>query len=421
MKSKEKSPLMFKGEQKLLDFLGGHLYLLALIVITVIAIAVRVILLDYQSGDAYYFLLPWYETIKTEGFKALSHQVGDYNMLYQFLVAIFTLLPLKALHAYKLFTIIFDFLLAALAARIVYKNADDHHQLKAVIAYGCVLLSPLVIFNGALWAQCDAVYTFFCILSLYMMYKDRYLGSMILFGVAMAFKLQAIFILPILLFCYFRKKKFSILYFLICPAVMIFCSLPGLLQGRKITEVFTIYFSQTSTYKSMSMNYPSFWTLFQDKALDTEERFGMFSKIAVILTVALLIFYLLIWYKKKITLNYGNFFSISLLVVYTCVLFLPSMHERYGFLYEILALFVALKYYRTIPILLLTYSVSIMAYGLYLFTTPTNIIYISLMNLAAYAAYAIYLNRQILKNNDTDTTEIYRASAKLANTANKQK
>lgn len=412
MNKKEKSSLMFSGEQKLLSFLGSHLYLIALVVITVLAIVARGLLMDYQSGDAYFFLLPWYDTIKTEGFSALSHQVGDYNMLYQFLVFIFTLLPIKALHAYKMFTIVFDFALAALAARIVYQSSDKHQQLKSVIAYAAVLLSPLVLFNGALWAQCDSVYTFFCVFALYMMYKDRYLSSMILFGVAMAFKLQAIFILPLLLFCYFVKKKFSVLYFLIVPAVMIFFSLPGLLQGRKLTQVFTIYFNQTSTYQSMSMNYPSFWTIFQDKAMDEADKFAIFSKIAIILTVAILMVYLLIWYKKKVKLTYGNLFSMALLIVYTCVLFLPSMHERYGFLYEILGLLIALKYYRTIPILALTYTVSIMAYSLYLFTNTTNIAHISILNLVAYVAYAVYLNRQILKDADGDTAETYSVAVK---------
>lgn len=393
---------IFNSEQKVLSFLGNHLCIIALVVITVMAIAARFVLRNFQSGDAYYFLLPWYETIKQQGFSALSHQVGDYNMLYQFLVAIFTILPMKALYAYKLFSLIFDFLLAVAAAHIVYKNTEDHRQLKAVVMYACVLFSPLVLFNAALWAQCDVVFTFFCVLSLYMMYKDSYIASMILFGVAMAFKLQAIFLLPLLLFCYLRKKKFTFLYFLIVPAVMIFLSLPGLLHGRKITEVFTNYFSQTSTYKSMSMNYPSFWTMFQDKALDSEDRFAMFSTLAVLLTIAILIVYLLIWYKKKVALSYENLFSMGVIVVYTCVLFLPSMHERYGFLYEILALFVAFRYYRTIPILLLTYSVSITAYGLYLFPNTTNIAVLSFLNMAAYVAYSVYLNRQMLKEADGD-------------------
>ena len=406
---KNRTPLAFSGEQKFLGFLGDHLYLIALAVITVMAIVIRSFLMEYQSGDAVYFLLPWYDTIKQQGFSALAHQVGDYNMLYQFLVAVFTCLPIKALHAYKLFSVIFDFSLAVLGARIIYKNASSHQQLKSVVMYACILLSPLVVFNSALWAQCDVVYTFFCVFSLYEMYKDKYLASMLLYGVAMAFKLQAIFILPFLLFCYFVKKKFSFLYFLTIPAVMIVLSFPGLVQGRKITEVFTIYFSQTSTYQSMSMNYPSFWTVFQDKTLNAADKFAVFSKVAVVLTVGILLVYLLIWYKKKVKLNFDNFFSMAFLVVYTCVMFLPSMHERYGFLYEILALILAFRYYKTIPMLLTMYSVSMMAYGLYLFTSGTSLILLSLLNLAVYAAYAFYLNRQLLKDAVSDTAEAFPA------------
>ncbi len=396
----KKSPLVFRGEQRFLSFLERHIYIIALAAITILAVVVRSVLIDYVSGDAYYFLLPWYETMKPQGFAALSQQVGDYNMLYQFFVALFTYLPIDPLHAYKLFSIIFDFCLAILAAWIIYKNASSHPQLKAVVMYACVLLSPLVVLNSACWAQCDVIYTFFCVFSLYMMCKDKYLASMILFGVAMAFKLQAIFILPVLLFCWFYKKKFSFLYFLTVPAVMILLSLPGLLHGRKISEVFTIYFNQTSTYQAMSMNYPSFWTLFQNGSLNEASKYGMFSKVAVILTLGIVMVYLLIWLKKRVVLNWENLFSMAFLVVYTCVLFLPSMHDRYGYLYEILALFLAFRYYKTIPMLLLTYSVSVIAYGLYLFTFGANLALISFLNLVAYALYAIYLNKQMLKQTE---------------------
>ena len=402
-----RSPLAFPAEQRVLSFLERHLYLIAFAVITILALVIRRFLIGYVSGDAYHYLLPWYEEIKDAGgFAGLAKPVGNYNMFYQFWIALFTYLPIRPLFAYKLFSILFDFLLAALGARIIYKNASSRPRLKAVVMYAAILLSPLVFLNSSYWAQCDGIYAFFCVFSLYEMVKDKYAASMLLFGAAMAFKLQAIFILPVLLFCWFYKKKFSCLYFLLVPAVMVILSLPGLVQGRKLTEVFSVYFVQIKTYKQMSLNYPSFWTLFQESSLNAPGKYAMFSRVAIVLTVGILLVYLIIWLKKRVRLNFANLFSMAFLVVYTCVLFLPAMHERYGYLYEILGLFVAFLYYKTIPMLALTYSVSIISYGLWLFLFDVNMGYLSLLNLAAYAAYAFYLNKQLLSDTEPAEQEI---------------
>ena len=118
-KLKPKKTLVFSGEQKLLAFLEKHLLLIVMVAATAAALYLRYAVRDYVSGDAYYYLLPWYEKMKNVGFAGLAQPVGDYNILYQFFIAIFTYLPMEALHAYKLFSVIFDVLLAFLAMWIV--------------------------------------------------------------------------------------------------------------------------------------------------------------------------------------------------------------------------------------------------------------------------------------------------------------
>lgn len=404
--------LAFMPEQKLLSFLEKHLLLITLIFITAVGLILRYALRDYVSGDAYYYLLPWYNQMKEVGFQGLSQPVGDYNILYQFFIALFTYLPLEALHAYKLFSIVFDLLLAFLAMWIIYKNTDSHRGLKAVIAYAVVLLSPIVFLNSACWAQCDVVYAYFCVFSVYEMYKEKYLSSMILFGVAVTFKLQAIFILPFLLFYYIYSRRFTILYFLTIPAVMVVLSLPGIVMGRGVFEVFTIYFNQTSTYKQMTMNYPSFWSVFKGSRMD--EHYDAFSTLAVLLTIGVLLVIMVFWMKKRVRLSLINVLSMTFLLSYTCVMFLPAMHERYGFIYEIFALLIAFWYYKTIPMLLLMYAVSLQTYGSFLFGFGMNLSQLAFVNAGVYAAYMIYLNRQMFKESKEASAKVVgeRLSAK---------
>ena len=399
-KLKPKKTLVFSGEQKLLAFLEKHLLLIVMVAATAAALYLRYAVRDYVSGDAYYYLLPWYEKMKNVGFAGLAQPVGDYNILYQFFIAIFTYLPMEALHAYKLFSVIFDVLLAFLAMWIVMKNSQSHPQLKGVVAYIAVLVSPLVFLNSACWGQCDVIFTYFCVFSVYEMSKDKYLASMILFGAAITFKLQAIFVLPFLLLCYFCKKKFSILYFLTIPVVMIVLSLPGIVMGRGVFEVFTIYFNQTSTYQQMSMNYPSFWTLFKGSRMD--EHYDAFSTVAVVLTLCVLLILVVIWIKKRVRLTLINSLSMAFLISYTCVMFLPGMHERYGFLYEIFALLIAFWYYKTIPLLLLMYTISLQTYGSFLFGFGMDLTQLSFLNFAVYIAYILYLNRKMFRDCEED-------------------
>jgi Gpi18-like mannosyltransferase len=409
--NRERAGFILPFERKALEFAQQHFLLIAMIFVTLFSLLLRYMLRDYVSGDAYYYLQPWYNQMKDAGLAGLAQPVGNYSMLYQFFIALFTYLPVDALHTYKAFSVIFDVLLAFLAMWIVMENTDTHRRLKGFIAYAAVLLSPLVFLNSACWAQCDVIYTYFCVFSVYEMYKDKYLPSILLFGVALTFKLQAVFILPFLLFCYFYKKRFSFLYFLSVPVVMIALSLPGIVQGRSVAEVFTIYIEQTDTYRKMSMNYPSFWSLFQGARMD--ESYEAFSTMAIVLTVAVLLVFMVVWVKKRVRLSLINVLSMAFLLSYTCVLFLPAMHERYSFLYEILGLLIAFWYYRTIPILLVMYSTALCTYGGFLFGFSYNLSDLAFLNIAAYAAYAIYLSRQMFKDCEPDTPTVEDAAPEI--------
>lgn len=404
---------IFAFEARFLRWAGAHLIPIGFVGITLLSLLMRYTFRDFASGDASVFLLPWYEQIRAAGgIAALKEQVGDYNILYQFVIALFTYLPIRPLYAYKLFSVVFDYLLAAAVSRIVYRlSGPESRGRRALTAYTVVICSPLVMFNSALWAQCDAVYTFFCVTALYCLLGEdrRYLAAFILYGVAVTFKLQAVFILPLFLYVYFTKREFSALYFLIVPLMMLLLSLPGLLMGRSILEPFTIYFGQVSEYQRIGFNFPTFWFLFRNAVyVEYDELYYLIRYAAVALTVVVLGMHMLLWYQKKIPLTLRSGLCMAFLCAYTCVLLLPAMHERYGFLCEILAVPVLFFYPRTLAMFLPLYLVSVNTYAFYLFGRDKDLTALAAVYLIVYAAYAYYLTRKLLseaEHSGTDAAE----------------
>lgn len=64
-----------------------------------------------------------------------------------------------------------------------------------------------MILNLSVWGQCDSIYVTFVIWTIYFLYKEKYRKAFIFLGIAFAFKLQAVFIMPIVFYMYFTKKN----------------------------------------------------------------------------------------------------------------------------------------------------------------------------------------------------------------------
>ena len=108
---------MFKIERKIVEFVERNVNILFMLAITGLAIVVRYAGRDFVSGDMTWFLLGWFQKIADNGgIHSLKDQVGDYNILYQTIVAIFTYIGDKSIYYYKILSIFFDFCMAISAA-----------------------------------------------------------------------------------------------------------------------------------------------------------------------------------------------------------------------------------------------------------------------------------------------------------------
>ena len=377
---------IFAPERRVIEFLEKNLLPILAVLALGVGILIRIPLFDFVSMDYYYFLAPWYEQIAFEG---IGEQVGNYNLVYQLLILILTKLPISSLYAYKLLSCLFDLVLSGAAGYLVLLLSGKRWD-RALLAAALVLLSPPVILNSALWAQCDSIFTAFLLLSLVALVRERYIAFPILYGLALAFKLQAIFLLPALLMIWFIRRRFSLLTFLIAPAAMLLAGLPAVFFGRNPLDTFTIYAEQTETYPYMAMNYPSLWQLVLN--VNDPAQYELFHLPAMLLTAAVLILLGVACLRRRIAADAEGTLTLSLLFSFAAILLLPAMHERYSYGYEVLALCLAVLRPRTAPLALLLQLIATASYAPYLFgVTPLPFPWLSALNIAVLCGYIYFV------------------------------
>lgn len=347
---------MTKYEKSFIEKVLRYRYSIVAIIITILAVLVRFWGRNCLTGDMKFCILPWYDSFKANGLSGLEHQVGDYNLLYQSVLALMAKMSYNPMYMVKIFSSFFDFVLACLFVCIVKRLFDIKDKNILLIAYASVLMLPTIILNSAYWGQVDAMYTVFVLAALALLYERKYLLAFIFLGIALGCKLQAVFILPFIAMLYLNRKDFSLGYGIY--AIMSFWAL-GLLafiNGRSLSAPIDIYLYQIDEYPKMVFNFPIFWNLFQNDYL-------YFGKIAIITTVTIIIFGIVSLYSRKDFEK--KFFVFAAWIVWTAVLFLPKMHERYGFLLDILLLLLCFQEKKTIKYAIVTICISLFTYGIY--------------------------------------------------------
>ena len=207
-------------------------------------------------------------------------------------------------------------------------------------------------------------------MALCFLFEKKYVPSFLLLGVALAFKMQMIFILPFFLFYYFLEKKYSILNFILILAGWYGLSIPGILMRGNWLEPYQLYFQQTDTHRLMWLNFPSFWILVGD-------NYEMLKKPAILITVSVLGMALAYaMYKGKRLEQPLAFLQMAAWTAWTCILFLPAMHERYSYMVDILLIlliFVNSRYWIITAVEVIS---SLLRYQTYLFDgAEVSIIY----------------------------------------------
>lgn len=361
-------------KEKIWEFIEKHQFLIFILIITIISLILRISLYHFDFGDYDMFLKPWFNELKENGgLKALNRDIGNYNAPYMTILALLTYLPISSLISIKTVSVIFDYICAIIIAKIalhLFRNHKEKNKI-ALLLYSAVVFLPTVFLNSSCWAQADSIYTAFVLISLLYLVKQKYGRAFIFLGIAFAFKLQTIFILPLYIWMYISERKFSIANFLWIIVMFVVMCLPSILFGNTIQHCFDVYVGQTTNYSQyITLNFPNiygiFWGGANEHLVTTPNelviKIGIIGTFAIFVLLAFLVLYKKVKFDGRALIEFGLW---SLLI---CTCFLPSMHERYLFIGDILGLLYLIynkdKYYIPLGIEL----VSLYGYLYFLFS-----------------------------------------------------
>ncbi len=304
-----------------------------IILILTVGLALRFRGFPFESVDYQQCLSTWFDQLKAIGnISALSAYPGDYNYPYIAILYFLTFLPLPSIYAIKMVSVLFDFLEAGiLTVAAMHAATSEKRYDMGLITFALVFCNPLAIMNSGYLGQCESIWTALGLLAFYLVVvKEKPGWGMFVFGMALGFKLQAIFILPIILIFYFYKKKFSILYMLWVPIAIEVLCIPAIIGGCGWNSAIDQYLHLLGEYPFLFYYYPNIWTYFK------EAPYYVFGTTAVIFTFIALLQFAVLFVKSNKKYLIRDYVQYAAWTAMTCTMLLPCMHERYNYMAEML-------------------------------------------------------------------------------------
>lgn len=380
----------------------------------------RVGMLDFVTADYVSFLTKWVDMFREGGFAMLAENVGDYNLLYQYALLLIAKTPLHDLYLIKLFTVAFDYALAVAMMRAAGAYAGERAKLPVFLL---MMVLPTTLLDGACWGQCDSVYAFAVVMSLTMLKTDKPAASAALLAFAFAFKLQTIFVFPVVLLGLIHRK-YRLRHALVFAAAYLVTMLPALIAGRPFWDALSVYANQSmgQYYDRLTYNAPNLYLFFPMLEFASSQEFTWMRYIpgvdakgtnayldanlmpdlqhaalyACVVLTLIVVLYWLVHHREitmDMTLEFTLFFAIFLPFV------MPKIHERYFYLADMLSILYAARRRDRRFMPLLVVGASLMSYVPYLMRQrPIDERWLALMMLAALVVAARDLLGGMRKN-----------------------
>jgi Gpi18-like mannosyltransferase len=330
---------LFKGEKPWV--------LVLLLGILLAGFLVRAGHMRFVSHDYAAFLDRWMNVLRRDGLEAFaSPDFSDYNMPYLYFLYLFSRFSVYSLIPIKLLSIVFDIVLVIAGTLLIrHLNGDKRFQIAAAAV---IWLYPIFWLNSSMWAQCDSIYTAFCVLALLFALKDRPWLSVSMAAAAFAFKLQTVFFLPIY-FILLIYKKVKVRHAFIFPPVFALTFAPALLAGTPFSHLWKVYLEQASKGdRKLQNNAPS---IFAFADIDNiEEKFSSTLTVLGILAAASFTCLLigLAWLCRK-RLDDRKIVLFTAMLCVGIPYLLPKMHDRYFYLADMFGLCMVLVLLAALP------------------------------------------------------------------------
>ncbi len=297
--------------------------------IILIVCIIHILTLNIIAEDYRIYLHPWIEKIIENGrIHSLSLQIGNYFPPYMLLLTIGTYITSNDLLWIKLISFAFDILIGIFS----YKIAKHFHKEMKPSRALLILLLPGVILNSGVLGQCDGIYTAFLLMFIAYILENKSKRALFFFGVALSFKIQAIFLAPILLYLLLKKriKWYEILIFI--PIGYVLLSLPHIIASKNIWYMLDIFKMQINFNSIFSGSCPNFYAWIGLLYVPIEPW------ITYVLTIGTILFCVMIVIsntKRKEYLD-QTFLEKCMLLSLVVPFFLPNMLDRYFYVANVL-------------------------------------------------------------------------------------
>jgi Gpi18-like mannosyltransferase len=329
-----------------------------------LALGLRWVALPFQSHDMQDFLLQWYGYIVSHGrFAALSDNFYNYTPPYIYLMTAVSYLDgwVSPVTLIKSISILFEAISAFLVYRIVLLVRPDR---RLAVLSACLFLNlPTMILNGAVWGQCDIIYTTFLLAFAYYLIRGFPFQAMLVYAIALSLKVQAIFLAPFFIYL-LLTGAIPWRAVILPPIIYGLLMLPAALAGRSWISLIGVYAGQAGFMHSLSAHAPNLYMFFQDGLSEQARSYFGYGG----LLVAGLASLVLLASHFRVRQPMPPLFIILAMTLWLALepSLLPRMHDRYFFPADMLAFLFACLVPRAWWIAVLFQAGSALAYAQYL-------------------------------------------------------
>ncbi|MBQ7830546.1 MAG: hypothetical protein IJ393_00565 [Clostridia bacterium] len=369
---KKMKNLYLQAGNKFQYFIHRYFYILTAILITFISLFTRYSVVFHPTRDVVAFVFEWMKDIKEVGFQNFYTVDSDYSPLFLFIVGIFTKLPagevvtINGLSFYKnwmvyLKTTYFLVEIAiAIGIYLIIKTVTNDKK-SAWLGYIVYLCLPVQFFNSAVWGNADVLYFVCFVYIIYFILKEKDGYAFLFTGIAFGIKLQAVFVLPFLVYLLISGKvklyKVGLL-----PIGLLLTFLPAYFCGASFLEPFAFFKKQLDGYSLLTLGCANIWHLINIRSGAME----IFEGGATILGLLLIGVFTAIIFERKIKLTKENLISVAVFMLAIVPMFLPHMHERYFYVLDVFIVVYCLVTKKRYYLILLMQLSSGIAYHNYL-------------------------------------------------------
>ena len=340
-----------------------------------------------ETHDMRDFLLPWFHHVVTYGpVRAFAHPFSNYTPPYLYLLALVSLLHGSIAPMYLI-----KALSMAGTAFAAYAVSDLVAAMGGPRRYALLLfILPSAVINAALLGQCDSFWAGACVFAVAAAIRGSMLRTLIWCGVAISFKLQAIFIAPFIIGALVGRRV-PLAKWIVPPLVFVALMTPAWLAGWPAEKLAMIYPAQGASY-GFPGSLANPWIFATIYAPDAARHFywlGYAAAAAASLGIGLL--------AASTVERPRAMLFLALLSALALPFLLPTMHERYFYLADLLSLTAAISYPRR-AVLLTAASTQLASLG----SLITYLFYGSWAYLTfagvPFAALAIFLTFNLARN-----------------------